>query len=313
MGLPRQVFFETLTEVAKKDKSIVVLDADVARSTGSEVFRAAFPDRFVSVGVSEQDMIGVAAGMSLAGKKPYVSAFAVFAVERPFEIIRNTIAYSNLNVKIVATHAGVTVGPDGASHQANEDIGVLRVLPNIVIVVPSDAAMTERVAYESLRHQGPMYIRLGRSGVPDLPAVSNFEIGKAILRCKGSDIGIVTYGVAVSGVIEAATELVSEGISVAVLEVPTIKPLDTNAILKLAQSVKLLISVEEHSIIGGLGSAVAECISSDYPTSLFRIGIPDEFSESGTMDELLQKYCLTGETLFNRIKEIYSAFKRKSR
>lgn len=256
-------------------------------------------------------MLGVSAGISLAGKKPYASTFAVFAVERPFEIIRNTIAYSKLNVKIVATHAGVGVGPDGASHQANEDMGVMRLLPNMTIVVPSDATMAKAVAQVSLKHQGPMYIRLGRSAVQDLPEVKNFKIGKTILRCPGSDIGIVSCGAIVSGAIESAQELDREGISIAVLECPTIKPLDTNAIIKLAKSVKLLISIEEHSVIGGLGSAVAECIPNESPIPLFRIGIPDEFSESGTMDELLEKYCLKGDRLINRIREIYMIFKRK--
>jgi transketolase len=305
-GLPRQAFFKALAEIAKSDPSIVLLDADVARSTGSDVFRAMFPNRFVSVGVAEQNMMGVAAGMSLVGLKPYASTFAVFAAERPFEIIRNTIAYSQLNVKIVATHAGVGVGPDGASHQANEDIGILRVLPNMMIVAPSDAAMATQVAYESVRHQGPMYIRLGRSAVPDLPPTGDVPLGKAILRREGSDVGLIAYGTTVASAIEASQELAQTGIAVAVLEVPTIKPLDVDSILKLARSVKTLISVEEHSIIGGLGSAIAECLSNECIVPLFRLGIPDEFSESGTMDELLEKYGLTGRMIAVRIREIIS-------
>jgi len=303
-GLPRQAFFKTLAKIARTDESIVVLDADVARSTGSDEFLEAFPDRFVSAGVSEQNMMGVAAGMSLVGKKPYASTFAVFAAERPFEIIRNTIACSNLNVKIVGTHAGVGVGPDGASHQANEDIGVLRVLPNMTIVAPSDAAMAEVFAYESVKHRGPMYIRLGRSAVPDLPAVDHLAIGETILRCKGSDIGVAAYGLTVNSAIEASQELADEGISVAVLEVPTIKPLDISSIMKFARSVNILFSVEEHSIIGGLGSAIAECLSRERLVPFHRIGIPDEFSESGASAELLEKYYLTGKTLLVRIKEI---------
>jgi transketolase len=305
MGLPKQAFFEALTEIAREDGSIVVLDADVARSTGSSVFRDLHPERFVSCGVSEQNLMGVAAGMSLVGKKPYASTFAVFAAERPFEIIRNTVAYSNLNVKIVATHAGVSVGPDGASHQANEDVGVLRLLPNMTIVAPSDAAMAGQVARASVVHRGPLYIRLGRSPVADLPGAGEFRIGKAILRREGSDIGLLSYGVGVSGVLEAAERLAEEGIEAAVLEMPTIKPLDGEAVRSLAGSVRAIVCVEEHSIIGGLGGAVAEHISAGSHPPLFRIGIPDEFSESGQMEELLEKYDLRGEGLLRRIKSLY--------
>lgn len=290
----RDAYGETLIELARERKDIVVLDADLSKSTKTFKFSTLFPDRFFNMGIAEADMVGTAAGLATAGKIPFVSTFAVFATGRVYDQIRNSVAYPCLNVKIVATHGGITVGEDGASHQALEDIALMRALPNMGVIVPADGPETVRAVRAVAEYNGPVYLRLGR---PKVPVVTSphvpFEVGKGTVMRQGEDITIVATGIMVNAALEAADILQSEGIFARVLNIHTIKPLDEALLIKAAMETKAVVTVEEHSVIGGLGSAVAEFLGENKPVLLKRLGIPDCFGESGSPESLLEKYGLT--------------------
>jgi transketolase len=300
----RDAYGETLLELGKKRKDIVVLDADLSGSTKTGKFANAFPERFYNIGIAEQDMIGTAAGLALSGKLPFASTFAVFETGRAWEQIRQTICYSNLNVKLVATHGGISVGEDGASHQATEDIALMRVLPNMTVIVPADALETKQVIYAIADYCGPVYVRLGRSKVPAvMPDDYQFRIGKAFIFAIGRDVNIVAIGIMVSIALEAAKILTREGIDTGVVNMATVKPLDTKTLLKVAKTCKLIVTAEEHSILGGLGGAVTEFLSENHPANTRRIGLKDAFGCSGKPEELMKHYGLTADDIVKTVKE----------
>ncbi len=300
----RDAYGEALLELGTKRKEIVVLDADLSGSTKTGKFAKAFPERFFNVGISEQDLIGTASGLALTGKIPFASTFAIFETGRAWEQIRQTICYSNLNVKLVATHGGVSVGEDGASHQAIEDLAIMRVLPNMTIIVPSDAHETRQVLHVIAEYYGPVYVRLGRAKVPVvIPGDYAFRIGKAYPFRIGRDANIVAAGIMVSVALEAASILNQEGIDTGVINMSTIKPLDVETLLEVATKCRLVVTAEEHSIIGGLGGAVSEFLCENYPLPLRRIGIKDVFGCSGSPEELFKLYGLTVNDVVKTIKE----------
>ena len=300
----RDAYGEALLELGQKRKDIVVLDADLSGSTKTGKFAKAFPDRFYNIGIAEQDMIGTAAGLALSGKLPFASTFAVFETGRAWEQVRQTICYSNLNVKLVATHGGISVGEDGASHQATEDIALMRVLPNMTVIVPADALETTQVIYAIVDYCGPVYVRLGRSKVPPvMPDDYKFRMGKAFTFATGRDVNIVAIGIMVSVALEAAKILAQEGIDAGVINMSTVKPLDTKTLLKVAGTCKLIVTAEEHSIVGGLGGAVSEFLSENHPVHLRRIGLKDAFGCSGAPEELMKHYGLTAKDIVKTIKE----------
>jgi len=302
----RDAYGEALKELGKMNKNVVVLDADLSKSTKTAVFQAEYPERFINVGIAEQNLIGTAAGLAAAGKIPFASSFAMFATGRAFEIIRNSVAYPKLNVKVAATHAGLTVGEDGASHQSIEDISIMRTLPNMVVINPADGVEAKAAVIKAAEYKGPVYIRLGRSKVPVLYDEKDyqFELGKGVLLGKGSDVTIIATGIMVSMALEARQKLEEEGISVRVINIHTIKPIDKNIIIDAARETGAIITAEEHSIIGGLGSAVAEVLAENYPVYMERIGVQDTFGESGDGDELLKKYGLSPEKIIEAVKRI---------
>lgn len=301
----RVAYGQTLAKIGLENKNIIVLDADLSKSTKTADFKAVCPERFVNVGIAEQNLAGISAGLATAGKIPFMSTFAMFAAGRAFEIIRNAICYPNLNVKICATHAGLTVGPDGASHQAIEDIALMRSIPNMMVLNPADAVSTERLIEAAANHNGPVYIRLGRAGVPVVyTAESKIEIGKANLIKEGTDVTIIATGIMLAEAMDAEALLAKENISVRILDMHTIKPIDQEAIIKAAQETKAIVTAEEHSIIGGLGSAVAEVVAEHHPVKMKRIGVLDTFGESGEPRELLEKYHLTGEDIAQAVKKV---------
>lgn len=301
----RDAYGDTLKELGKMNQDIVVLDADLSGSTKTAVFKKEYPDRFFNVGIAEQNLIGTAAGLATAGKIPFASTFAMFATGRAFEIIRNSVCYPNLNVKIAATHAGLTVGEDGASHQALEDISIMRSLPNMLVLSPCDAVETRQCILKAVEHNGPVYIRLGRAKVPViLDEDYEFEIGKAIELREGQDVTIIATGIMVGRAIAASESLLKEGIGVRVINMASIKPIDQEIIIKAAKETKGIVTVEEHSIIGGLGSAVSEVVVENHPTIVKRIGTNDVFGESGDGFELLDKYGLSVEDIIKTVKEI---------
>lgn len=307
MVATRDAYGEALKELGGLNKDIVVLDADLSGSTKTSVFRKAYPKRFFNVGIAEQSLIGTAAGLAAAGKVPFVSTFAVFATGRAFEIIRNSVCYPKLNVKIAATHAGLMVGEDGATHQALEDLSLMRSLPNMVVLNPADAVEAKQCIYKAAEHNGPVYIRLGRSKVPVIFDDSyKFEIGKGVELKAGQDITIIATGVMVEKALLAAEKLSKEGISARVINMASIKPIDKDIIIKAANETKGIVTVEEHNIIGGLGSAVAEVVVENRPTYIERIGTMDTFGESGDGNELLEKYGLNVENIINKAKIILS-------
>jgi len=282
----------------------VVLDADLSGSTKTGKFAKAFPERFFNIGVSEQDLIGTAGGLSITGKLPFASTFAVFETGRAWEQIRQTVCYSNLNVKLVATHSGITVGEDGASHQAIEDVAIMRVLPNMTVIVPADGYETKQVIHAIADYIGPVYVRLGRSKVPVvMPDDYEFKIGKAHTFHLGKDANIVAMGIMVAVSLEASKILKNEGLDVGVINMCTVKPLDTETVLKASKICSLIVTAEEHSTIGGLGSAVSEFLSETNPTRIIRIGIKDDFGCSGKSEELLKLYGLTAQNIVKTIKE----------
>ncbi|HAM49835.1 MAG TPA: transketolase [Nitrospiraceae bacterium] len=299
----RDAYGKALLELGKRRDDIVVLDADLSGSTKTSKFAHAFPDRFFNIGIAEQDMIGTAGGIALTGKVPFASTFAIFETGRAWEQIRQTICYSHLNVKLVSTHAGITVGEDGASHQALEDIALMRVLPDMTVIVPADAIETEQVINAVGEYPGPVYVRLGRAKVPTiLPDDYTFRIGKAYAFHIGTDANILATGIMVSIALEAKEILETAGLDVGVINVSTIKPLDGDAILAAAGLSRLIVTAEEHSIIGGLGSAVCEFLSEKMPVTVKRIGVRDTFGRSGKPDELMKLYGLTAGEIVATIK-----------
>jgi transketolase len=300
----RDAYGETLLELGRERNEIVVLDADLSGSTKTKKFAKEFPQRFFNIGVSEQDLIGTASGLSLAGKLPFASTFAVFETGRAWEQIRQTVCYSHLNVKLVATHSGITVGEDGASHQAVEDVALMRVLPNMTVIVPADGSETKQVIRAVADYDGPVYVRLGRSKVPTvMPDDYHFRIGKAYTFKIGRDVTIVSMGIMVATALEAARLLQDEGIDAGVINMSTVKPLDTETLLNASKKSRLILTAEEHSIIGGLGSAVCEFLSGNHPVRVIRIGMQDTFGCSGSSGELLKLYGLTADNIAKTAKD----------
>jgi transketolase len=290
----RDAYGEALVELGRERRDVVVLDADLSKSTKTASFAKIFPERFFNMGIAEANLMGTAAGLAAAGKTPFVSTFAVFATGRAFDQVRNSIAYPHLNVKICATHAGITVGEDGASHQSIEDIALMRSLPGMTVIVPADGPETKQAVRAAAEHKGPVYIRLGRSGVPVLfDSDYKFTIGRAAVLRQGEDVALLACGIMVAEALEAARQLAEKGIRAAVLNVSTIKPLDVEAVVKAARATGAVVTCEEHSVIGGLGSAVAEVLGEEYPVPLERVGIRDTFGQSGKPAELLEHYGLT--------------------
>lgn len=298
----RSEYGKTLVELGKVNKDIVVLDADLSSSTQTKLFAKEFPERFFNVGISEQDLITTAAGLSCTGKIPFVSTFAMFASGRAWEQVRNTICYSNLNVKIAATHGGITVGEDGASHQALEDISLMRSIPNMTVIVPADAEETRQAIKFAAEFNGPVYIRISRSNLPDIfDSNYKFDYKKANIIKEGKDITLITNGETLVETIDCAKILSEKGIDAEIINVPVVKPLDNETIINSAKKTNRVITIENHSIIGGLGSAVCELLSENYPTKVTRIGTNDEFGQSGTAKELMAFYGLNAEKLAQKI------------
>ena len=300
----REAYGEALAELGESYPNLVVLDADLASSTKTGVFQKKFPDRHIDCGIAEANMMGIAAGISLTGKIPVASTFAMFAAGRAYEQVRNSIGYPHLNVKIGATHAGITVGEDGATHQCNEDIALMRTIPGMVVINPSDAVEAKACVKAALDWEGPVYMRFGRAGVPVINDREDydFEIGKGILLREGSDVTIVATGIMVSASLEAAARLEAEGISAEVINIHTIKPLDADLIEASARKTGKVVTAEEHSIIGGLGGAVCEALAERMPVPVCRIGIEDAFGESGSASALLAKYGLDADGVYRKVK-----------
>ncbi len=300
----RDAYGKALVKLGQTKDHVVVLDADLSKSTKTNDFYKAFPERFFNMGIAEQNLVGAACGFAAAGKIPFASSFAMFATGRAFEIIRNSAAYPKLNVKICATHAGLTVGEDGASHQSVEDIAIMRALPNMTVLVPADGIETEQMILEAANYNGPMYVRLGRSAVPTLFDENyKFEIGKGCVVREGNDATIIACGIMVNEAIIAHEALKSEGINVRVINMSTIKPIDKEIIVKAAKETKAIVTAEEHNIIGGLGSAVSEVVGEECPVVVKKVGVKDTFGESGTPAELLEKYGLTSKDIAKAVKE----------
>ena len=298
----RQSYGETLANLGEENKKIVVLDADLAQATKTSMFAKKFPERFFDMGIAEQNMLGTAAGLALSGKIPFASTFAVFACGRAYDQIRNSICYPNLNVKICATHAGITVGEDGATHQMLEDIALMRVLPNMKVISVSDDVQTRWAIKEASRVEGPMYIRLSRLATPIIyEEDQQFEIGKMVQFGDGADMTIFATGVTVAEALKAQKVLKEKGINVRVIDVHTIKPIDEEMIVKCAKETKRLISIEDHSIIGGLGSAISEVLAEKFPAKLERIGIKDTFGMSGKAEELMRYFEIDKEAILKKI------------
>lgn len=299
----RQSYGEALLELGKENKNIVVFDADLAGATKTDLFAKEFPDRFFDMGIAEQNMISTAAGISTCGKIPYASTFAVFAAGRAYDQIRNSVCYPNLNVKICATHAGITVGEDGATHQMIEDISLMRTLPNMTVISVSDDVQTKWAIKEVSKINGPVYVRLSRLATPIIYNENQkFEIGKAIQIGNGTDGTIFATGVTVSEALKAQENLKENGINVRVVDIHTIKPIDKETIIKCAKETKKIVSIEDHNIIGGLGSAISEVLTEEYPVKLIRLGIKDTFGRSGKAEELMKYFGITEENIENIFK-----------
>lgn len=299
----RQSYGEALLEIGKKNEKVVVLDADLAGATKTNIFAKEIPERFFDMGIAEQDMIGTAAGFATCGKIPFASTFAVFATGRVYDQIRNSICYPNLNVKICATHCGITVGEDGATHQMLEDINLMRGLPNMTVISPADDTEARWAVEEATKINGPVYIRFGRAATPIIYDENyEFKLGKAIQFGEGTDATVFATGIMVAESLKAKEELEKEGINIRVVDIHTIKPIDKDMIIKCAKETKKLISIEEHSIIGGLGSAIAEVLVENYPAKLTRIGIKDCFGKSGKAQELLEYFGLTSKEIIEEVK-----------
>ena len=300
----REAYGKALVKLGKMNDDVVVLDADLSKSTKTNDFLKAYPNRFFNMGIAEQNLVGAACGFAAAGKVPFASTFAMFATGRAFEVIRNSVCYPKLNVKIAATHAGITVGEDGGSHQSVEDISLMRSIPNMTVVVPADGIEAEKMIFAAAEFDGPMYIRLGRSAVPTIFEEDyNFEIGKGVVLRDGNDATIIACGIMVNEALIAADMLKEENINDRVINMSTIKPIDTDLIIKAAKETKAIVTAEEHSVIGGLGSAVSEVVSESNPIIVKKVGMNDCFGESGTPSELLEKYGLTAKNIVEKVKE----------
>ena len=301
----RQSYGETLTELAPKYPDLVVLDADLAAATKTGIFKKAYPERFFDCGIAEANMMGIAAGLAACGKIPFASTFAMFAAGRAYEVVRNSIGYPGLNVKIGATHAGISVGEDGATHQCNEDIALMRTIPGMNIINPADDVEAKAAVEAAILHKGPVYLRFGRLAAPvyNDPSTYKFELGKGITLREGNDITIIATGLMVYEAVQASDELRKEGINAGVINIHTIKPLDKELICKAAEDSGILMTVEEHSIIGGLGSAVAEAVTECYPVPVIKIGVNDEYGYSGPATELLKKFGLCKENIIAQVKK----------
>lgn len=301
----RESYGNSLKELAEEFPNLVVLDADLAAATKTGIFRKAYPDRHIDCGIAESNMMGVAAGLSLVGKIPFVSSFAMFAAGRAFEQVRNSIGYPHLNVKIGATHAGITVGEDGATHQCNEDIALMRTIPGMVVMSPSDDVEARAMVKAAYEYVGPVYIRFGRSAVPVFHEEENytFQIGKGEVIQDGADVAVIANGLLVAEAIEAGRLLAEAGISARIINMPTIKPLDEELVVKAAQECGRIITCEEHNILGGLGEAVCSCLSEKCPVPVRRIGVNDEFGHSGPAAALLKQFGLSAEHIVEVAKE----------
>ena len=301
----RQSYGEALEELGEKNKNIVVLDADLSSATKTNIFAKKFPDRFIDVGIAEQNLIGMAAGLTAYGKIPYASTFAVFAAGRAYDQVRNSICYPNLNVKICATHSGITVGEDGATHQMLEDLSLMRTLPNMQVFSPSDDVQTRWIIEEISKIEGPAYVRLARIATPVIYNENQkFEIGKMVQLGEGTDATVFATGVMVSESLKAQEKLAEEGINIRVIDVHTIKPIDREMIIKCAKETKKIIAIEDHSIIGGLGSSVCEVLAEEYPTRVIRMGMKDRFGKSGKGEQLLKYFKMDSEAIMEKVKEV---------
>lgn len=300
----RESYGNALAELGAKYDNLLVLDADLAGATKTGTFKKVFPDRHIDCGIAEANMTGIGAGLATTGKVPFISTFAMFAAGRAFEQVRNSIGYPHLNVKIGATHAGISVGEDGASHQCNEDIALMRTIPGMTIINPSDDVEARAAVEAAYLHDGPCYLRFGRLAVPVINDNANykFELGKGIVLREGKDLTIVATGLEVSESLLAAEKLAADGISAKVINIHTIKPLDEELIIKAAKETGKVVTVEEHSVIGGLGSAVCDCLCANAPTKVLKIGVNDVFGESGPAKELLVKYELDANGIYKKIK-----------
>ena len=301
----RESYGNALAELGAEFENLVVLDADLAAATKTGVFKKAFPDRHIDCGIAECNMIGIAAGLAATGKIPFASSFAMFAAGRAFEQVRNSVAYPKLNVKIGATHAGISVGEDGATHQCNEDIALMRTIPGMVVLNPSDDVEAKAAVRAAIEHEGPVYLRFGRLAVPvinDKPDYK-FGLGKGVVLREGKDVTIIATGLPVSECLAAADKLAADGIDAKVINIHTIKPLDEELVLAAAKETGKVVTVEEHSVIGGLGSAVCDVLSEKCPTKVMKIGINDTFGESGPAVELVKKYGLDADSIYAKVKD----------
>ncbi len=303
----RESYGNALAELGKEHEDVVVLDADLAAATKTGVFKKAFPERHIDCGIAESNMMGVAAGLAAAGKVPFASSFAMFAAGRAFEQVRNSIGYPKLNVKIGATHAGISVGEDGATHQCNEDIALMRTIPGMVVINPADDVEARAAVKAAYEYAGPVYMRFGRLAVPVINdnADYKFEIGKGVVLREGKDLTIIATGLPVANCLEAAEKLAADGIDAKVINIHTIKPLDEELVVAAAKETGKVVTVEEHSVIGGLGSAVCDALSEKAPTKVMKIGINDTFGESGPAVELVKKYGLDAESIYKKVKSFF--------
>lgn len=301
----RESYGNALAECGKEFPNLVVLDADLAGATKTGTFKKAFPDRFIDCGIAECNMTGIAAGLATCGKIPFISSFAMFAAGRNFEQVRNSIGYPHLNVKIGATHAGITVGEDGATHQCNEDVALMRTIPGMTVIVPSDDIEAKAAVRAALEMNGPVYLRFGRAAVPVINERDDykFEIGKGVLLREGKDVTIIASGICVESALGAAEKLAADGIDAEVINIHTIKPLDEELVLASAKKTGKVVTVEEHSVIGGLGSAVCDVLAQKAPTKVCKIGVYDRFGESGPAAALVEKYGLDAQGVYNKTKE----------
>ena len=300
----RESYGNALAELGKEHEDVIVLDADLAAATKTGVFKKAFPERHIDCGIAECNMISVAAGIATTGKVPFASSFAMFAAGRAFEQVRNSIGYPKLNVKIGATHAGISVGEDGATHQCNEDIALMRTIPGMVVINPADDVEAKAAVKAAYEHVGPVYLRFGRLAVPVINNSEDykFEIGKAVTLREGTDVTIIATGLPVSEALDAAEKLAADGISAEVINIHTIKPLDEEAVIKAAAKTGKIVTVEEHSVIGGLGSAVCDVVAQKAPAKVLKIGINDVYGESGPAMELVNKYGLDADSIYEKVK-----------
>ncbi len=307
----RVAYGETLVELGAKNEKIVVMDADLSGSTKTAMFQKAYPDRFYNAGIAEGNMVGVAAGLAASGYTVFVSSFAMFASGRAFEQIRNTVGYPRLNVKVCASHAGITVGPDGATHQCLEDVGIMRTIPGMTVIVPADAVEARLALIAAAEHNGPVYMRFGRSAVPVVfdADTYKFEIGKGVELRQGTDVTIIASGITVEMALKAADVLATQGVSARVVNMATIKPIDREIIIKAAKETGAIVTAEEHNVIGGLGSAVAEVVCETVPVPVMRVGVADSFGRSGDIPELLEYYKLTPEEIVLQAKAAIEAKK----